>query len=58
MKVRRIKWVTITVVQDGEDVYTMIGFGKHHHSIGEEVIEERTGVLMRVIYSKPIKVIE
>ena len=55
---RRIKWVTIVVVQVGEEVKTMIGFGKEYHAIGSLLIEDKTGTLMRVIYSQPVKVAE
>ena len=58
MKVRRIKWVTVTVVQVGEEVKVMIGFGKLHHPVGDVLIRCDSGELVRVIHNQPIKVIE
>ena len=55
---RRIKWVTVVVVQVGEDVKTLIGFGKLYHRVGDVLIEHDSGELMRVIHNQPIKVIE
>jgi len=58
LKVRRIKWVTVVVVQINDEVETLIGFGKRYYPIGDLLIEDETGTLMRVIYVLPIKVIE
>jgi len=55
---RRVKWVTIVVAQVGEDVKTLIGFGKEYHALGSLLINCETGEIMRVIYSQPIKVVE
>jgi len=44
------------VVQSGRKVETLIGFGKEHHAVGDELIDCKLGEVLRVIYSLSIRV--